>query len=85
MQATGLSRITIYRLELGGKFPKRRQLSENSVVWLESDISEWIDSRLSRGCELPLRRPAPSRSAISSLDLCPSHAKSPQPPVEGLR
>jgi prophage regulatory protein len=45
MQATGLSRMTIYRLELAGKFPKRRQLSENSVAWLETDIAEWIDSR----------------------------------------
>jgi len=45
MQATGLSRMTIYRLELADKFPKRRQLRENSVAWLESDISEWIDSR----------------------------------------
>ena len=45
MQATGLSRMTIYRLELGGKFPNCRQLSENSGAWLESDISEWIDSR----------------------------------------
>ena len=25
--------------------PKRRQLSENSVAWLESDTCEWIDSR----------------------------------------
>ena len=45
MQVTGLSRMTIYRLELAGKFPKRRQLSENSVAWLEADISQWIDSR----------------------------------------
>ncbi|TLZ25118.1 MAG: AlpA family phage regulatory protein, partial [Gammaproteobacteria bacterium] len=34
-----------YRLELAGKFPKRRQLSENSVAWLESDIAAWADSR----------------------------------------
>jgi prophage regulatory protein len=80
MQATGLSRMTIYRLDLGGKFPKRRQLTENSLARLESDISEWIDSPLSRGCELPLRCPAPSHSAISSFDLCQSHTKSPQPP-----
>jgi len=38
MQATGLSRMT-------SKFPKRRQLSENSVAWLEADIAAWIDSR----------------------------------------
>jgi len=45
MQVTGLSRMTIYRLELAGKFPKRRQLSQNSVAWLESDIAAWADSR----------------------------------------
>jgi len=45
MQATGLSRMTIYRLELAGKFPSRRRLAENSVAWLESDVAQWIDSR----------------------------------------
>jgi predicted DNA-binding transcriptional regulator AlpA len=39
MQLTGLSRMTIYRLELAGRFPKRRGLSENLVAWLESDIA----------------------------------------------
>ena len=32
MQLTGLSRMTIYRLELAGEFPKRRRLSKNSVA-----------------------------------------------------
>jgi prophage regulatory protein len=45
MQLTGLSRMTIYRLELSGSFPKRRQLSSNSVAWLESDITAWAESR----------------------------------------
>lgn len=45
MQLTGLSRMTIYRLELAGQFPNRRRLSENSVAWLESDISAWAESR----------------------------------------
>ena len=45
MQMTGLSRMTTYRLELAGKFPKRRQLGENSVAWLESDITAWAESR----------------------------------------
>jgi prophage regulatory protein len=45
MQVTGLSRMTIYRLELAGRFPKRRQLSEKSVAWLESDIASWAESR----------------------------------------
>lgn len=45
IQLTGLSRMTIYRLELAGQFPRRRRLSENSVAWLESDITAWADSR----------------------------------------
>jgi len=44
MQLTGLSRMTIYRLELAGKFPKRRQLSKNSVAWVESEIEQWAGS-----------------------------------------
>jgi predicted DNA-binding transcriptional regulator AlpA len=45
MQLTGLSRMTLYRLELAGEFPKRRQLSHNSVAWREEDVSHWIDTR----------------------------------------
>ena len=45
MQLTGLSRMTIYRLELAGEFPKRRRLSKNSVAWLDTDIAEWAESR----------------------------------------
>jgi prophage regulatory protein len=44
IQVTGLSRMTIFRLELAGQFPKRRRLCENSVAWLESDIESWADS-----------------------------------------
>lgn len=45
MQVTGLSRMTIYRLELAGEFPKRRQLSKNSVAWLDTDLTQWAESR----------------------------------------
>jgi prophage regulatory protein len=45
MQLTGLSRMTIYRLERDGEFPKRRRLGQNSVAWLESDIAAWADTR----------------------------------------
>jgi len=45
MQVTGLSRMTIYRLELSGRFPRRRQLSQNSVAWLESEVNAWAESR----------------------------------------
>lgn len=44
-QLIKLSRITIWRLERAGRFPKRIQLGRNSVGWLEEDIHEWINSR----------------------------------------
>lgn len=42
----GLSRSTIYALMAAGKFPKSISLGERSVGWLEADIQEWIDSRI---------------------------------------
>ena len=40
-----LSRSTVWRLERAGKFPARRQISTNSVGWLESEIDAWIAGR----------------------------------------
>ena len=45
IEATGLSRMTLWRLEKAGHFPARRQLGANSVAWLESDVTAWIESR----------------------------------------
>lgn len=45
MQLTALSRMTIYRLEIAGQFPRRRRLSGNSVAWLESDVETWAKAR----------------------------------------
>jgi prophage regulatory protein len=59
MQLSGLSRRTIYRLEIAGQFPRRRQLSGNSVAWLESEIETWARARPTaqlRGC--PQNSPA---------------------------
>lgn len=43
--ATGLSRTTIWRLEKIGQFPKRRSLGANSVGWLQSEITQWVETR----------------------------------------
>jgi len=40
-----LSRSQIWRLEKAGKFPKRIQISDNSVGWDEADIEGWLQSR----------------------------------------
>jgi len=63
MQATGLSRMTTYCLELASKFPKSRQLSENSVACLESDIAARADTAPHRALE----RHASERNASHRL------------------
>lgn len=45
VELTGLSRSTIWRREKVGKFPSRVNLSENSVGWRWSEVSEWMKSK----------------------------------------
>jgi prophage regulatory protein len=44
IERVGLSKNTIRRLEMAGKFPRRRSLSPRSVAWLSSEIEAWIDA-----------------------------------------
>src|SRR2546429_9615376 len=44
MQVTGLSRMTIYRLERTGNFPHRGRLGSNSSAWFEGDVFHWAYS-----------------------------------------
>jgi len=43
---TGLSRSTLYQYIKVGGFPKPVQLGLRAVGWLESDISDWIATRV---------------------------------------
>ena len=43
---TGLSRSYLFDLEAQGRFPARVKLSERTPVWVESEISAWIESRI---------------------------------------
>jgi predicted DNA-binding transcriptional regulator AlpA len=38
---SGLSRVTRWRLERSGRFPRRRQLSDNAIGWLMSELTQW--------------------------------------------
>jgi prophage regulatory protein len=40
---TGMSSTTIWRLMKKNQFPQSRQLSSRVVVWLESEILEWLE------------------------------------------
>lgn len=42
---SGLSRSSRWRLERVGKFPRRRQLGENSVGWIEAEVDSWLRER----------------------------------------
>jgi len=46
VEFTGLCYTTIYNLEKQGKFPARRQLSPGRVAWVRSEVTAWVDSRL---------------------------------------
>jgi len=43
---TGLSRSSIYKRISESKFPKQINLGGRAIGWLESDIQNWIKSRL---------------------------------------
>lgn len=43
--ATGLDRVTRWRMESKGKFPRRLNLGTNSIGWLASEINAWIAER----------------------------------------
>ena len=36
----------IARLEAAGTFPKRIRLGQNRVVWLLSEVEEWLNARI---------------------------------------
>lgn len=50
---TGLSAMSIDRLEARGDFPRRLRLGPNSVAWVESEVDEWIDRRARERGPLP--------------------------------
>ncbi len=43
---TGLSKSTIYSYMSGELFPPSISLGPRTVGWLETDIQQWVDSRV---------------------------------------
>uniref|UniRef100_A0A2A4YUN1 Helix-turn-helix domain-containing protein n=1 Tax=OCS116 cluster bacterium TaxID=2030921 RepID=A0A2A4YUN1_9PROT len=43
---TSLSNTTLWRMEHRGEFPKRHKIGLNRVAWLQSDIENWIASKV---------------------------------------
>ena len=45
-ETTGLSRPQIYRLISRGEFPKQVKLGEKASAWLQSEIKDWMNSKI---------------------------------------
>ena len=54
-QLTGFGRSQIYLIIKQGKFAKQIHIGSNSVAWLDSEVSEWMQERirLSRNYNTP--------------------------------
>ena len=44
---TGLSSSQIDRLEAAKKFPRRVRLSDHVVAWVEQEVSDWLQAKVS--------------------------------------
>lgn len=44
MQATGLSRTSIYNFMNRGDFPSQIKISRRYVVWRSDEVQAWLDS-----------------------------------------
>ena len=42
---TGMGKTFIYARMKDGTFPKQIAIGANSVVWLESDITKWMEDK----------------------------------------
>ena len=48
IQITGVSRSYIYALAQKGEFPKPVKLTARSSAWVESEVQNWIDTRITQ-------------------------------------
>ena len=52
LELTGLSRSSVYDRMNMGLFPKSCSLGGRSVAWVESEITQWIDSQIAQRDEV---------------------------------
>lgn len=53
---TALSKTTIYKYMKLNKFPKNIVLGERAVAWVESEINNWIQSKIEAQNETVYRK-----------------------------
>jgi prophage regulatory protein len=47
MEITALSRSHTYALAQRGEFPKPVKLTERSSAWVQAEVLDWVESRIS--------------------------------------
>jgi prophage regulatory protein len=51
LKRTGLSRSTVYLMISKGQFPAPVSLGERAVGWVESQIDQWLDEKITASQE----------------------------------
>ena len=46
LEMTGMGKTFIYDRMKEGSFPKQIAIGANSVVWLESDVTKWMEDQM---------------------------------------
>ena len=49
IEMTGVGKTFIYTHMEKGSFPKQIQIGSRTVVWLEQDIIEWMNTKIHQG------------------------------------
>ena len=52
IELTGLSRSSIYLRMKNNVFPQSISLGDRAIAWLESDIEQWIEEKVSASKQL---------------------------------
>ncbi|MBH2809242.1 AlpA family transcriptional regulator [Serratia liquefaciens] len=47
LSRTGISKAWAYKLIAQGRFPKPVKIGDRAIAFVESEIDEWIDQRIS--------------------------------------
>lgn len=50
---TGLSTATIYRMAVGGKFPRQAKVGEQAVAWVRAEVEQWAASKADARKRMP--------------------------------
>lgn len=62
---TGLSRSAIYALMADGQFPTQVNLGPRTVGWVESEVFDWIETRIAARAHGSSGDPTTHRSAAT--------------------